>query len=70
VHFVSLFLYRIFFFFKKNKFRLVFGWVFLEFVEVYEKSLFVSVIDRNSIATECTCIIYSIVCMPALDSVQ
>jgi hypothetical protein len=56
------------FFEKKKKIRLVFGWVFLEFVEVSEKSLSVSAIDHTSVVIECTCIIYSTVRVPALDA--
>jgi hypothetical protein len=45
-----------FFFFKK---KLVFGWVFLEFVEVSRKSLSVSAIDCTFVTIEHICIIYS-----------
>jgi hypothetical protein len=48
----------------------VFGWVFLEFVEVSGKLLSVSVIDHTFVAIEHTCIIYNTICVPTLDSVQ
>jgi uncharacterized membrane protein YobD (UPF0266 family) len=61
-----VFLYRKIFFKKK---RLVFGWVFLEYVEVSRKSLSVSAIYHTSVAIERTCIIYSTIRVLVLDSV-
>jgi hypothetical protein len=61
-----MFLYRNFFL---KKIRIVFGWMFLEFLEVYGKSLSVSAIDHTSVTIECTCIIYNTVRVSELDNV-